>query len=83
MDVEISVGKAVVLPQSASDEVYEGWKEIFRQTMEDPETEKAFTETGLTFAPLVGEEAYLSIQEYGQFIKENFVDNGVLDTPLS
>lgn len=81
-DCALTASKALVLPPETSDEVYEGWKAIFEQIMADSATEQAFTDTGLTFSPYVGTEAYDHINEYGNFIKTNFVDTGVYEQPL-
>lgn len=81
-DCALTASKAVVLPPDTSDEIYAGWETIFEQVMADPATETAFTEAGLTFSPYIGTDAYDHINEYGDFIKTNFVDTGVYDQPL-
>lgn len=81
-DMSLTAAKVVVLPKDTPDNIYEGWSEIFKKVMEAPETEKKFTEAGLTFSPYYGQDAYEHINEYGTFIKDNFVETGVYDTPL-
>lgn len=81
-DEAVTASKVLVLPKDTPDEIYEGWIEIFTNVMEAPETEEAFHEIGLTFSPYIGQDAYDHISEYGEFIKTNFVDTGVYDTPL-
>lgn len=83
IDYTLCAPKEIVLPANTPDDVYEGWIDIFTQVMEDPDTKTMFEELGLTFTPMIGEDAHEYIKEYGDVIKTNFVDTGVFDIPLA
>lgn len=78
----LSAPKEIVLPANTPDEVFEGWLDIFDQVMSDPVTQEKFEELGLTFMPMVGDEAHDFIKNYGEVIKTQFVDTGVFDISL-
>lgn len=82
IDYAAAAPKEIVLPADTPDDIYAGWLDIFEQVMLDSATQEKFEELGLTFAPMIGEEAHEYIESYGDVIKNEFVDTGVFDIPL-
>lgn len=80
-DITLPSFKTLSLPKDTPDDIYEGWCDIFKRTMEDPQTAKEFVEVGVTIKPLVGSDAYDYVMKTHDVIKE-IIDSGVTKEQL-
>lgn len=77
VDVNVPSFKILAVSADTPDEILEGWREIFRQTMEDPATAEAFLNVGVTYKELVGDDAYDYVMQTHDYMKE-IIDSGVM-----
>ncbi len=77
VDINVPSFKILAVSKDTPDEILEGWREIFRQTMEDPATEEAFIQVGVAYKELIGDDAYDYVMTTHDYMKE-IIDSGVM-----
>jgi tripartite-type tricarboxylate transporter receptor subunit TctC len=76
-DINVPSFKVIALPKNTPDEIYNGWLEIFKAVMENPETAKAYKKVNVEPMSLIGEDAYKYIMKTHHFMKK-IIDTGVM-----
>jgi tripartite-type tricarboxylate transporter receptor subunit TctC len=76
-DINVPSFKVIALPKDTPDEIYNGWVEIFKLTLANPETAKAYEKVNVEPMNLVGDEAYQYVMKTHNFMKK-IIDTGVM-----
>ena len=69
--------KVIALPKNTPDDIYNGWLEIFKQTMADPQTAKEFEAANIQPQNFAGDDAYKYIMKTHDFMKA-IIDTGIM-----
>ena len=76
-DINVPSFKVIALPKNTPDDIYNGWLEIFKQTMADPQTAKEFEAANIQPQNFAGDDAYKYIMKTHDFMKA-IIDTGIM-----
>lgn len=75
-NIHVPSFKAIVLPKNTPDDIYKGWLEIFKVTMDDSKTFQEFEAVNMAPKKYIGEDSYKYIMQTHDFFKKIIDDGG-------
>lgn len=77
-EINLAMWRAIILPKDVPQEVLDGWVEIYELTMNDPDTIKAYSDAGVTYVNLGGNDAVKEYVDASHVLYKSIIDTGVV-----